>query len=310
MVLMIQEGKGKGAVPRMVRNADGSLRLNMRGRDAPSLSSSGSRIGQKRPSFLYRFFRIGGDGANPVAPDIGDIWKQQETLRSQRELEEAQKDAELRARWVARAKTLRQRIPSSAPDGRLHITLPMPHVPSFVSRLRPKHYLISGAFLLLLLVGGIGLGYSRNESKDQPSVAGATYGGESAELPQEKPQIPLLFPNEDANQYRSVLRRVSPDGTPPVYVYVDTVGGVRVLVSQQEVPDAFKEDQSGKLKQMATDFQATSVVVVDGQSIYHGVSERDGVQSIIFIKDKNLFFVKADARLTDAQVSAYYLSLQ
>lgn len=309
-MLMIEKGSGKRAIPRMARNADGSLRLTGRGRSAVPQSqiAVGGNTPPRRPSFLYRFFRIGGNGSGADTPDIGEIWKDQELLRAEREAEENRKDAELRARWAARARSLRQ-LSSRGHGIRIKPTKTESKLRVVFRKLQPRFYILGGA-LIVLVVGALMVAFGTQKQTDEPIVAGVTTQDEQAGLPQEKPSISLLFPNGDNKRYSQVLRRVSPDGTPAVYVFVDTVGGVRTLVSQQELPDAFKEDLDERIKKMATDFQATSVIVVDGETIYHGVSERDGVQSIIFAKDGNLFLVKADTRLSDAQLSGYYVSLQ
>lgn len=306
---MNREGSSGPRGPRIRRNPDGSLRFGSGRRSVGVGSGDAQQSRSRRASFLYRFFRIGTEERDKKDTDIGEIWRNQDMLRAEREALERKKDAELRAKWIARVRAIRD-IPKKKSRGQqLHISISIPRLPAFFNKVDKKYY-FAGMTALVLVIGGIAIVNSA-KNKDLAVVAGVnSEQGVSYNLPKEKPSFRLYYPRGAEDQYKDLVRRVSPEDKPPVYVYVDNIGGIRILVSQQELPSSFKDDLRSQLKDMATQFQATSVILVDGQSIYHGISEKDGVQSIIFAKDDHLFLVKADAKLSDTQVSDYFLNLQ
>ena len=125
------------------------------------------------------------------------------------------------------------------------------------------------------------------------------------QLPREKPSFPILYPSNKSSEDFDVVR-ISPDGADVSYTFLDrfTDDGQIFKVTQQEVPDNFN------LEKVSTDFQATNVIQVDENKIYHGYSEKGGVQSLIFIKNKKLVTVRSPEKFTDDQWAAYYISLE
>lgn len=124
------------------------------------------------------------------------------------------------------------------------------------------------------------------------------------DLPREKPDFSLLFPTgTDASNYDVV--RISPPEADASYTYLDrfTDDGQIFKVTQQEVPDSFN------LANAATDFQATSVIQVDDNQIFHGYSEKGGIQSILFVKDSKLILIRSPQKFSDDLWANYYLSL-
>lgn len=104
--------------------------------------------------------------------------------------------------------------------------------------------------------------------------------------------------------------KVSPEGNDPVYAYVDTVGGSQIRVSQQEIPEKFKNNQQSELDTLARGFQATSIFVVDGVTVYYGLSEKARIQSIIFIKDERLVFISSSGEQPEEVWVAYISALK
>jgi hypothetical protein len=75
-------------------------------------------------------------------------------------------------------------------------------------------------------------------------------------------------------------------------------------VTQQEVPKKFD------LEKTATEFQATDIIQIDDNKIYHGYSEKGGIQSLIFIKNDKLITIRSPEKFTDDQWAGYVISLQ
>jgi hypothetical protein len=126
-----------------------------------------------------------------------------------------------------------------------------------------------------------------------------------SELPREKPDFTLLFP-EGTNSSDYDVVRISPSEADPSYTYLDrfTENGQIFKVTQQEIPSSFD------LAKTATDFQATSIIQIDDSVIYHGYSEKGGIQSILFVKDNKLISIRSPEKFADDLWASYYLSLK
>ena len=124
-------------------------------------------------------------------------------------------------------------------------------------------------------------------------------------------EFSILFSSSAVEQDIEVVR-VSPPQSDTVYGYNDTVGGVVVNLSQQEIPDSFNaQDIDGSLRDLATGFNAQNVIQIDETLVYHGSSgSNGGTQSLLFVKDGLLIFIASPAQLSDDVWAAYILSLQ
>ncbi len=69
-------------------------------------------------------------------------------------------------------------------------------------------------------------------------------------------------------------------------------------------------DQAEKLKELAKNFQASSVIQRDSLMVYHGLNEKTDVQSLFFIKEDVLFSIRAERKVVDDSWTGYILSLQ
>jgi hypothetical protein len=160
------------------------------------------------------------------------------------------------------------------------------------------------SFATILFIGN--LGYSA--IKPDPT---ATLGESTSslpitnELPREKPRFPILYPSSKSPDDFDVVR-ISPDGADVSYTYLDqlTVDGGVFKVTQQEIPEGFD------LEKTATDFQATNIIQIDEDKVYHGYSEKGGVQSLIFTKNDKLITIRSPQKFTDDQWAGYIISLQ
>lgn len=92
------------------------------------------------------------------------------------------------------------------------------------------------------------------------------------------------------------------------YVYVDTISGVTVNVSQQQLPGKFKGDLTNKMVELARGYNANIKLDADDTRIYIGTSAK-GPQSVLFTKNDVLVLVKSWATIPDADWVAYVKSL-
>jgi len=93
------------------------------------------------------------------------------------------------------------------------------------------------------------------------------------------------------------------------YVFVDTVSGVTVNVSQQQLPGKFKGDLTNKMTELSRAYNANNKLDADGVRVYVGTSAK-GPQSVLFSKNGLLVLMKSWATLPDSAWIAYVKSFQ
>jgi hypothetical protein len=82
-----------------------------------------------------------------------------------------------------------------------------------------------------------------------------------------------------------------------------------IEVTEQKIPDSFRGKVAEQTEKIAKDLQATDIIQIDDIRIYHGVSEKTGVQSLVTTKKDLLIFMRSDVKQSDEFWAAYYLSL-
>lgn len=181
------------------------------------------------------------------------------------------------------------------------ITVPTFKLPEFLRpRNIPKKYLISAA-VVVAAIGIIWLvwpsGSSSPVSEDQQ--------GEVAGQIQFKvnPEYAVMSPAGAGVESLGGYALISPVGEPKVYAYTDKIGDVPIKVSQQELPDSIGQDAL-KLRDLASQFNATEQIQVDDRSAYVGISV-DGPQSVIFARENILVLIASDAEIPNKQWVEY-----
>lgn len=160
------------------------------------------------------------------------------------------------------------------------------------------------AMVLIILVSAFFI--LSNNSGDKGVLGdNSSTEGVSGQLPKEKPEFRLLYPQGVAEDQFEVVR-ISPPGTEPSYTYLDrfTEDGAIFRVTQQQIPSGFS------LEKTAQDFQATNVIKINDTIIYHGYSEKGGIQSLLFEKDRKLILIRSTQKFPDDVWVGYFLSLR
>lgn len=128
-------------------------------------------------------------------------------------------------------------------------------------------------------------------------------------LPRETPSFDLLIPSDKSYKDFDIVR-LSPASNEPVYAYIDKIESVDINISEQKVPEQFNYNQDVELERVAREFQATDVIQIDGIMVYYGLSDELKVQSIIFIKNDLLVFIKSPQKLSDDTWAGYITNLK
>lgn len=161
-----------------------------------------------------------------------------------------------------------------------------------------------------LLIGGVFWQFSSNTEENINEVAGVT---DSIVTPLSleivKPSFSMVIPNgKTEDDFKFAI--VSPEGNAPVYAYIDQIDQIDIKVSQQEIPQQFIGRQDQELEQVAKNFQAINVIQVDETKVYHGVSDKLKVQSLVFIKNDRLIFIASPEELKEDVWVGYILNLK
>ena len=104
-------------------------------------------------------------------------------------------------------------------------------------------------------------------------------------------------------------RRVSPSDSDPVYAYTDKINDVAISVSQQPLPESFKQGGiDSNVADVAKKFNATASFDAGTTTAYSGTSAK-GPQSVIFTKNSLLILIKSQANIDEDAWVRYVKSL-
>jgi hypothetical protein len=123
------------------------------------------------------------------------------------------------------------------------------------------------------------------------------------------PKYQTILPKDDSIEGLGGWDRVSPPSAAPVYAYTDAIRGVAISVSQQPLPESFKNDTDAHLSELAKSYNATDKMNADGTTVYIGTSSK-GPQSALFVKNALLVLIKSQSKIDDKQWITYIDSLQ
>lgn len=155
--------------------------------------------------------------------------------------------------------------------------------------------LLIGSLVTILLIRQYALAKdARNSNSLSDSVESLEY---QTILPKGKPITDL-----------GGWKRVSPEGSDPVFAFADKIGEVPISVSQQPLPQSFIGNVDTKVAELAKTYNATAKIEAGAITAYIGVSSK-GPQSVIFTKNSLLILIKSDQKIEDSAWAEYIKSL-
>lgn len=122
------------------------------------------------------------------------------------------------------------------------------------------------------------------------------------------PTFTTVTPNAVSVDELGGWRRNSPPEAEPVYVYIDEIDGVRISVSQQELPQHLQTNLSSQLTDLAAAFGSTEKIN-SSPDIYIGNSAQ-GPQSVITSKNSLLILLKSETGIEHDAWISYINSLR
>lgn len=168
------------------------------------------------------------------------------------------------------------------------------------SRLRRGHtklYIAGGVIAIGLLVA-IPFSVRNDNSPTVTDVQGAQ--------DQKAPEFDTVLPGGD----QSLLAgKVVYDEQRKVASYVDMIGDAKVTVSEQQLPERFKQDRLGELEKFAKQINANEKIEVGEVVAFSGVSIK-GPQTVVFIKNDVLVFMGTEKKLQNKAWFDYIANLQ
>lgn len=121
-----------------------------------------------------------------------------------------------------------------------------------------------------------------------------------------KPDFAYSVPKGDETEASGAVRY---DADKKVVNFEDSIGGVNIVVSQQPLPEAFKDDTDNRVKKMAEDFAATEVISTSNPTAYLG-NDIKGPQTVIFAKKDLLVFIQSAKKIDNHDWAEYITNLK
>lgn len=191
-------------------------------------------------------------------------------------------------------------VHSNNPVGSLSkIALPLPA--TLLASIRQLPFAKKVIIVAVIGLGIIGLSIYHHDTTTSSSASGQNSVIENLEYQ-------TVLPSGKSIDSLGGWKRVSPSGSEPVYAYVDSINGIPVSVSQQPLPDSFKNDVDGQVAELAKKFNATTKLDASGIAIYLGTSAK-GPQSVILTKNGLLILIKSQEKVDDTAWTDYAKSL-
>jgi len=296
------------------------------------------RISTDRPRMTLRRSADGRLKPADAESDIADIWADQKRIQL-KEAMEKQKRKELKRQrrreggfWGRRSGATSKSLasapphPGSAATGnaakeieiRLHLPkVRLPHPANVAERLgdllaplvRTRRRIITLVVIAVLLIGYLGLQITAN-TKKHDKLAKTKTGPVSTSQLSQTPDFKTVLPIDKKIEDLGGWGRVSPAGGAPAFAYSDSLGGVHIVVTEQELPDDFASDLPGHLAKAAKQFNASKkLTTTEGSDVYVGTSG-NGAQSLVTSKNGLLILMRSTATINDQIWSDYVYSLE
>jgi hypothetical protein len=122
------------------------------------------------------------------------------------------------------------------------------------------------------------------------------------------PDFDVLTPNNKPVDELGGCVASPPGNESPYFVYLDTLKGINIQVTEQLLPEEFATDTQNKLANLAENYNRT-ITAGDNTTVRLGSSSK-GEQFLIFSKHDLLIIIKAAGTLNDEQWIAYIDSLK
>lgn len=178
----------------------------------------------------------------------------------------------------------------------LNLSLPKVKLPKF-SKKQLKIAAVCAAILGVSVLAGIIV----NNRGDKPIEANDVLSGSSQE-----PEFDTVLPS--GKQENTTSSKLGYDPERKVASFTDTIGTANITVSQQPLPEQFKENTDEEVKKVAEGFSANEVINESNPKAYLG-TDVSGAQTVIFHKNNLLIFILSNKQIEKDQWAEYITKL-
>lgn len=204
--------------------------------------------------------------------------------------------------------------PTPATTIEIKLALPqLPQLPTkddFIRRLRgidKRTILIGGSALMIVTIMAGASVYMTNFGS--PHDDNSVVTNPLDRLQKGTPQYATMLPAGKSIDKLGGWTRISPPDRNPVFAYTDKIDGAPISVSQQPLPNDFKNDTDKKIEELARSFKADQKLTVGTSAVFIGTSA-SGPQSVILEKNDILVLMKSSVRIDSKKWADYVSSLR
>lgn len=123
------------------------------------------------------------------------------------------------------------------------------------------------------------------------------------------PTFDTVLPSGKSIKSLGGWHRVSPHERAPAFAYSDTIGDVKLVVTQQQLPDDFRNDPEERVKQLANSADAKHEIKTNDSIAFLGSNEQ-GIQQVFLTKNRLLILIKTTDRISDQEWTEYISDLR
>jgi hypothetical protein len=123
------------------------------------------------------------------------------------------------------------------------------------------------------------------------------------------PEFPVVLPQGKTAKDVGGFAKVSPPGSPAAYAYKDTISGISILVTEQQLPESFKAETSKEVEKLAIGYNATQAVKTEKVEFFVGTNT-NGQQSVITYTKTLLILLKSSNKISNERWQTYIEDLR
>lgn len=138
--------------------------------------------------------------------------------------------------------------------------------------------------------------------------AASSIPGSKITLPKGTPTYSTILPSGKSSTELGGWTRISPPTSNAVYAYVDKIGTVQISVSEQPLPDSFKNNIEIQVQQLAEAQGASEKITVGALTVHLGTYDKN-TQRAIFSKNNLLILITSTGTITNNDWANYINSL-
>ncbi|HSW66657.1 MAG TPA: hypothetical protein VLI54_05970 [Bacillota bacterium] len=274
----------------------------------------------KRPRPVLRRAADGSLRAASGDVDVADIWAERDRIRLADAIERDRRKAEKKQkrRFGMFGSQAAPTAPGAPKEIEIKISLPKLHLADKLHRIRlPKlsrkqwATALAAGLLAVFVIGTRGMYDKSDKPASSAHTGGSAVSGATATTnSDEKPEFTTILPANKTIEDLGGWGRVSPPSSDPVFAYSDQLGGVHIVVSEQQMPDSFSGSIDSHVRQVAKQFGSTKKIQSRGGITAYTGTASNGAGSVIFAKKQLLVLIRSTSLVNELSWGDYIDDLE